>query len=56
MYFNESNNFFHGIMFHHFHDNQQNKKKQGSINKDEFYKLIKFVGRNNILDADLFFS
>ena len=56
MYFNNNNNFFHGIMFHHFHDGGIHKKGQGSIDKDEFYKLIKFIGRNNILDADIFFE
>ena len=50
------NNFFHGIMFHHFHDGGIHKKGQGSIDKDEFYKLLKFIGRNNILDADIFFE
>ena len=54
MYFT-NNNFFHGIMFHHFHDDKIHKKTQGSINQNEFYKLIKFVGRKNILDADDFF-
>ena len=54
MYFNENNNFFHGIMFHHFHDNEIHKKGQGSIDKNDFYKMINFIGRNNILDADVF--
>ena len=31
-------------------------KGQGSINKDDFYKIIKFIGRNNILDANVFFE
>ena len=56
MYFNNNNKFFHGIMFHHFHDGGIHKKGQGSIDKDEFYKLLKFIGRNNILDADIFFE
>ena len=55
MYFNSKNNFYHGIMFHHFHDNKLHKKGQGSINKDDFYKIIKFIGRKNILDALEFF-
>ena len=54
MYFNKSNNFFHGIMFHHFHDNIIHLKAQGSINKDELNSIIKFIGRSNILDADIF--
>ena len=39
-------------MFHHFHDNGIHTKGQGSIDKDDFYKMINFVGRNNILDAE----
>ena len=56
MYFNNSNNFFHGIMFHHFHDGGIHTKSQGSIDKDDFYKMINFIGRSNILDADVFFE
>ena len=56
MYFNKNNNFFHGITFHHFHDSKVHSKGQGSIDKDDFYKIINFIGRNNILDADLFFE
>ena len=54
MYFNKNNNFFHGIMFHHFHDDVIHKKGQGSINKDDFYKLINFIGKRNIINADVF--
>jgi peptidoglycan/xylan/chitin deacetylase (PgdA/CDA1 family) len=56
MYFNKNNNFFHGIMFHHFHDDGIHTKGQGSISKDDFYKMIKFIGRKNILNADIFFE
>ena len=56
MYFNKSNNFFHGIMFHHFHNDNIHTRGQGSISKDEFYKLINFIGKKNILDADVFFE
>ena len=41
MYFNQNNNFYHGIMFHHFHDNGIHSKGQGSIDKDDFYKIAK---------------
>ena len=54
MYFSKNNNFFHGIMFHHFHDDKMHKRGQGSLSKDDFYKLIKFLGRQNILNADEF--
>lgn len=54
MYFKNSNNFFHGIVFHHFHDFIKHKKNQGSISKDEFYNIIKFIGVKNILSADTF--
>ena len=43
-------------MFHYFHDNLFHKKSQGSISKDDFYKIINFVGRENIIDANLFFE
>ena len=43
MYFNKDNNFFHGIMFHHFHDDGIHTKGQGSISRDDFYNLIKFI-------------
>ncbi len=56
MYFNQNNNFFHGIMFHHFHDYGIHTKSQGSIDKDDFYKMINFIGKNNILDAEIFFE
>ncbi len=52
----KNNNFFHGIMFHHFHDNKIHLKSQGSIDKDDFYKMINFIGRNNILDANEFYE
>ncbi len=56
MYFNKNNNFVHGIMFHHFHDDGVHLKSQGSINKDDFFKIINFIGRKNILDADVFYE
>ena len=56
MYFNKNNSFFHGIMFHHFHNDGIHTKGQGSISKDDFYKIINFIGRSNILDADIFFE
>ena len=56
MYFTNRNNFFHGIMFHHFHDNKIHLKGQGSISKDEFYKLIKFIGREKILSSEDFLN
>ena len=55
MYIQSHNNFYHGIMFHHFHDDKIHKRGQGSIDQDTFYKLIKFIGRENILNADEFF-
>ena len=56
MYFNKNNNFYHGIMFHHFYGDGIHTKGQGSIDKDDFYKMINFIGRNNILDANVFFE
>tara|TARA_B100000963_G_C22631317_1_gene675082 strand:- start:2026 stop:2994 length:969 start_codon:yes stop_codon:yes gene_type:complete len=54
MYFNQKNSFYHGVMFHHFHDNKKHIKSQGSINKSMLIKLINFIGRKNIIDADEF--
>ena len=42
-------------MFHHFHDNKIHLPGQGSISKDDFYKIINFIGKNNILNAEDFF-
>ena len=50
------NNFSHGIIFHHFHDNKLHPKSQGSLSKIELVKLIKFVGRKNILNADEYYD
>lgn len=55
MYFNNSNYFDHGLLFHYFHDNNGiHKKCPGSINAEEFRKIINFVGRDNIIDAKAF--
>ena len=54
MYFKNNNNFLHGVNFHHFHDDKKHLAGQGSINKDDFNKIIKFIGRDNILNADEF--
>ena len=43
-------------MFHHFYDDGIHTKGQGSICKDDFYKIINFIGRTNICDADVFFE
>lgn len=43
-------------MFHHFHDNDVHKPSQGSISKSQFIKIIKYIGRENILDADVFYK
>ena len=56
MYFNNNNNFFHGIMFHHFHDNGVHARGPGSISKDDLYKMINFIGKKHILDADIFYE
>ena len=53
MYFNKNNNFCHGIMFHHFHDDGIHTKGQGSIDKEDGYKMRNFIWRNIMLDADV---
>ena len=40
MYHNQDNNFFHGVMFHHFHDDSIHKIGQGSITINQFEKII----------------
>lgn len=45
-----SKNFPHGIMFHHFHDNNMHKKTQGSIDTNQLNKIINYIGRKNILN------
>tara|TARA_Y100000590_G_C15039663_1_gene758367 strand:+ start:108 stop:386 length:279 start_codon:yes stop_codon:yes gene_type:complete len=49
-------NSLNGIMFHHFHDHKKHKISQGSISKEQFLKIINFIGRKNILDADEFIN
>ncbi len=56
MYLTKKNNFFHGIVFHHFHDSKNHMKSQGSISNDEFYKIIDFIGKKNILNSEDFFE
>lgn len=56
MYFQKKNLFYHGIMFHHFHDNKKHKKTQGSISGKSFKRIINFIGKKNILDADIFYK
>jgi peptidoglycan/xylan/chitin deacetylase (PgdA/CDA1 family) len=56
MYFNKKNSFMHGIMFHHFHDNIKHNSTQGSIDQDKFYKLLRFIGKKNILNPDSFIN
>ncbi len=54
LYFKNSNNFYHGIMFHHFHDHQKYLKGQGTISKNQFIRIIDFVGKENILNGKEF--
>lgn len=49
-------NFFHGIMFHNFHDNKNHIKLPGSISSYKFEKLIKKIGIKNILNAETFYE
>ena len=54
MYQNTKNNFFHGIMFHHFHDNKIHRYSQGSVDRESFVKIINLLGKDNILNSDKF--
>jgi peptidoglycan/xylan/chitin deacetylase (PgdA/CDA1 family) len=49
-------NFFHGVMFHHFHDNKIHYKGQGSIGADLLFKMIKYFGTKNILSPEDFIN
>lgn len=42
------------IMFHHFHSATETKYAAGSITADELEHIIRVVGRDNILDADVY--
>ncbi|MDC0233044.1 polysaccharide deacetylase family protein [Pelagibacteraceae bacterium] len=52
MYFTPKNSFFHGIMFHHFHNTSNHLKGQGSISRNDFIKIIKFIGLKNIISPE----
>jgi len=49
-------NYNHGIMFHHFHDDKKYKKSPGSINKYQLRQIIRFIGRENIVDPKEFIA
>jgi peptidoglycan/xylan/chitin deacetylase (PgdA/CDA1 family) len=54
-YINKKNRFYHGIMFHHFHDGSRHKKSQGSLSGDQLFKMIKYFKSNaKILSCDIF--
>ncbi len=54
-YFNKKNKFFHGIMFHHFHDTSNHIKSQGSITARQFEKILKLLNKKNIIKpSDLY--
>ena len=55
-YFKNNNFHFHGVVFNHFHDDKTHKSSQGSISKDTFVKIIKFIGRENILNSNEFYE
>ena len=42
--------FPHGIMFHHFHNKNEHKATQGSIDTNQLNKIINYIGRKNILN------
>lgn len=51
-----SKNFYHGVVFHLFHDKKIHKKAHGSLSSDDFLQIIKIIGRKNILDAEIFYE
>ena len=48
--------FYHGVVFHGFHDEKVHKKSQGTLSKDNLYQIVKIIGRSNILDAKEFYE
>ena len=54
MYNYSKKKYFHGIMFHHFHDHNKHLPGQGSINSNQFRRIIDYVGRKNIINATEF--
>ena len=42
------------IMFHHFHSGDCPAYAAGSINADDLDLIIRSVGRDNVLDADVY--
>lgn len=44
------NNSVIGIMFHHFHNKKKFLKGQGSISGNKLIKIIKYIGKKNILN------
>ena len=54
MYFNKNNKFYHGIMFHHFHDKKKFPVSQGSISQSQLYKLINKIGRKIFKSRGIF--
>ncbi|MCX7836046.1 MAG: polysaccharide deacetylase family protein [bacterium] len=43
----------YGLMFHHFHDHQRHPEVQGSIDAETFEALLRFVGLDRIVPAQL---
>tara|TARA_B100000519_G_scaffold196672_1_gene203343 strand:+ start:2891 stop:3859 length:969 start_codon:yes stop_codon:yes gene_type:complete len=53
-YFDKKNRLIpHGIMFHHFHYEDDRPYAQGSITSLEFQQIIEHIGVKNILSADI---
>tara|TARA_Y100000816_G_scaffold84318_2_gene57897 strand:+ start:22340 stop:23296 length:957 start_codon:yes stop_codon:yes gene_type:complete len=56
-YFDNENRLMpHGIMFHHFHHENERPYAQGSITSPEFEKIINYIGLENILPAKIWFE
>tara|TARA_X000000368_G_scaffold149805_1_gene118241 strand:- start:628 stop:1584 length:957 start_codon:yes stop_codon:yes gene_type:complete len=46
----------HGIMFHHFHHENEKPYAQGSITSSEFEQIINYIGLENILPANIWYE
>lgn len=56
MYFKNNRYPVHGIMFHHFHDNKDYQVSPGSLDEYQLRKIIKFIGRENIINPEQFIN
>ena len=56
-YFDNENRLMpHGVMFHHFHHEDDRPYAQGSITSSGFQQIIEYIGLKNILPANIWLA